>query len=487
MAIAEFYKLSKRKNSTKQPISSGTQFSVDLKSGTSFISPTLLLNNSGKPDYNYVSFEGWYYFISDIISVHNDMWEIHCNVDSLATGKAAILNTHAYVVYDSVSNTEIPDNRIPMKTTKSVQASSVACPFTPDGGCYIVSLTGANGSTGVYKVSESELSDLIDDLQDITDNIFDFQGVTPPTPPSPPASVPPSIEDLLDYMAGWLEYDGNYIKYMIDLAVRPISQFFGSGDIPENIRECKYIPFDVGTTVPQSPVYLGSFITQIQSLGKLNTETVHRSVSVNIPWQVSDYRRRSPYTEVYIYLPYIGMSKLSSENLAGQSSLTVDYTLGMRDGSLIVTVSSGSQVIGQYSGNVAASVPVGVSNINLPKAAQSVLMGAAAVASKAIAPFGMAAMNFADSVTPNFSCIGGLDGVAAIGANQNITCYTVLHDTVVAPNTDLATIGSPTMAPKALSALTGFCQCIDAHVEADLPDTILSEIDSYLNSGFFIE
>ena len=57
MAIAEFYKLSKRKNSTKQPISSGTQFSVDLKSGTSFISPTLLLNNSGKPDYNYVSFE----------------------------------------------------------------------------------------------------------------------------------------------------------------------------------------------------------------------------------------------------------------------------------------------------------------------------------------------------------------------------------------------------------------------------------------------
>lgn len=475
MAIAEFYKLSKRKNSTKQPISSGTQFSVDLKSGTSFISPTLLLNNSGKPDYNYVSFEGWYYFISDIISVHNDLWEIHCNVDSLATGKAAILNTHAYVVYDSVANTEIPDNRIPMKTTKSVQASSTACPFTPDGGCYILSITGANGSTGVYKVDESQLSDLIDDLQDIEDNIFDFNGITPPTKPT--------TQNVWD----WLEYIGDYIKYAIDCAIRPITQFFGSGDIPQNIRECRFIPFNVGTTVPQSPIYLGSFITQIGSLGKLNTETVHRSVSVNIPWQVSDYRRRSPYTEIYLYLPYIGMTKLSSENLVGQTSLTVDYTLGMRDGSLIVTVSSGSQVIGQYSGNVAASVPVGVSNINLPKAAQSVLMGAAAVASKSIAPFGMAAMNFADSVTPNFSCIGGLDGVAAIGANQNITCYTVLHDTVIAPNTDLATIGSPTMAPKALSALTGFCQCIDAHVEADLPDTILSEIDSYLNSGFFIE
>lgn len=486
MATAEFYKFSKRKNSTKQPSSPGTQLDVVLKSGTSLLSPTFLLNLSGKPDSNYVKFESWYYFITDIVSIHNDLWEIHCDVDSMATGKTNILNTHAYVLYDSVSNTEIPDNRIPIKTTKSVSAATAACPFVPDGGCYIVSLTGAHGSTGVYKVSESELSDLIDDLQHIIDNIFDFNGVTPPTPPTPPTGVP-SIEDLLEYMAGWLEYDGNYIKYMIELAIRPISQFFGSGDIPENIRECKFIPFDVGTTVAQSPIYLGSFITHIRSLGKLNTETVHRSNSVSIPWQASDYRRRSPYTDVYLYLPYIGMTKLSSENLVGQSSLTVDYTLGMRDGSLIVTVSSGIEIIGQYSGNVAASVPVGVSNINLPKAAQSVIMGAAAVASKSIAPFGMAALNFADSVTPNFSCVGGLDGIAAIGANQNITCYTVFHDTVVSPNSEIATVGSPTMAPKSLATLTGFCQCQDAHVEGDFPSRILDEIDSYLNSGFFIE
>lgn len=487
MATAEFYKLSKRKNSTKQPSSSGTQLDVVLKSGTSLLSPTFLLNLSGKPDYNYVKFESWYYFITDIVSVHNDLWEIHCDVDSMATGKTNILNTHAYVLYDSVTNTEIPDNRIPIKTTKSVSASTAACPFVPDGGCYIVSITGAHGSTGVYKVSESELSDLIDDLQDITDNIFDFNGLTPPTPPSKPGGTLPSIEDWLEYVGDMVEFLSDWVTYAIDCAVRPISQFFGSGSIPENIRECKFIPFNVGTTVSISPIYLGSFITQIGSLGKLNTETVHRSTSVSIPWQASDYRRRSPYTDIYLYLPYIGMTKLSSENLVGQSSLTVDYTLGMRDGSIIVTVSSGSEIIGQYSGNVAASVPVGVSNINLPKAAQSVIMGAAAVASKSIAPFGMAAMNFADSVTPNFSCIGGLDGVAAIGANQNITCYTVFHDTVAAPNSEIATVGSPTMAPKALSALTGFCQCQDAHVEGDFPSRILDEIDSYLNSGFFIE
>ena len=181
------------------------------------------------------------------------------------------------------------------------------------------------------------------------------------------------------------------------------------------------------------------------------------------------------------------MQKLSSENLVGQSSVTVGYALSLRDGSLIATVSSGSQIIGQYSGNVGVSVPVGISNINMPKAAQSILTGVVAAASKNWGAIGMSAINLADSVTPNFTCLGGLDGLASIATNQNITCYTVFHDTVVAPNTEIATIGSPTMAPKALSSLTGYCQCMDAHVEADLPSGMLTQIDSFLNSGFYIE
>ena len=178
---ASFYKLSKRKNSTKQPTGSGTDFSVDLKSGTSLLSPTLLLNNSGKPDFNYFVFEGMYYFIRDIVSVRNNLWEIYGAVDPLATAKAAILAAKAYVIYDTVANTEIPDNRFPLKTTKSVQASTAACPLVPDSGCYILSLTGSNNTTGVYKVSQGELSALIDDVAYINNNLFDFSGA-PPAP-----------------------------------------------------------------------------------------------------------------------------------------------------------------------------------------------------------------------------------------------------------------------------------------------------------------
>ena len=491
MATATFYTLSKRKNSTKQPTGSGTQLTVNLKSGTSLLSPTFLLSLSSKPAYNHVVFEGRNYFIIDIVSIRDNLWEIVCEVDAMATLKSDILNTKAYVLYDSVANSEIPDNRLPIKTAKTVSVSTAACPFVPDGGCYIVSITGARNSTGIYKMTLAELNALIEDVSTYQNNLFDFSALQPyePVQPTPPTGTP-SIEDLLDYIAGWLKYDGEWILYAIMCAVYPISQFFGSGNVPQNIKDCKFIPFNRGTTVPinnaTGELSVGTFDTN-QTPQQLNQYTVHDTVTVNIPWQTSDFRRRSPYTEIYLYLPYIGMVKLSSENLIGESTLTVKYVLGILDGSLIATVEAGGEILGQYSANVSANYPVGVSNINAPKAAQSVIAGALAVATKNISSFGMAAVNFADSVTPNFTSIGGLDGVAGVGTNQNITCYTVFHDTIVPPNTELATVGAPTMAPKALSGLTGFCQCLDAHVESSDMKSLIDIVDGYLNSGFFIE
>ena len=469
---ADFYKLSKRKNSTKQPTGSGTTYNVDLKSGTSYLSPILLLSNSGKPDFNYFTFQGWFYFISDIVSVRNDLWEIYGHVDVLATAKAAILATTAYVLYDSVSNTEIPDNRLPFKTSKSVMANSAACPFTVDSGCYILSLTGNHNSTGVYKCSFGELAALIDDLSDIEDNLFTTQ-----TPPD--ASQYSGID-------GYIHYIGDTLVFTYNRFVRVLSQFFGSKDIPSNIRQCIFIPFDRGTTYGQTRVYLGTFETNVD-LAKLNTDTVYDSVSVSIPWQASDYRRRSPYTELYLYIPYVGMTKLSSENLIGQSTITVAYALSMRDGSMSITVSSGSEIIGQYGGNVGVSVPIGISSVDLPRAAGSIISGIGAAASGNLGGIGMAALSFGESVTPNFSCIGGLDGQAATASNQNVICYSVFHDTAAAPNTALSEVGSPTMHPKSLSALTGFCQCLGAHVEGDFPEPILDSVDAFLNSGFYIE
>lgn len=471
-------KIAKRRNSTLQPTLTHS-FDVLLKSPTSLHTPTFTIS-AASFDYNYIKWGDRFYFVTDVVSKNSGLWEVSCVIDVLATFKTDILNTTAYVLYDTVSNTELPDNRLPMKTTKTVGVSTVACPFVPDTGCYILSLTGSHNTTGVYKCTAGQIAALIDDISDIKDNFFNYPGA--PTKPS----VPNYGNDFLENISLAARYWADDFMWYVEYIKNMLSQFFGSGNIPENIRECRFIPFDVGTTTGNIPIYLGTFATQ-QSLGKLNTETVHRTAAVSIPWQANDYRRRSPYSEIYLYLPYIGMVKLSSENLIGETFVNVAYTLALRDGSMICTVSAGSEILGQYSGNVGASVPIGFSNINLPKAGQAVISGVANAVNKNLGGVGMAALNFGDSVTPNFTCIGGLDGVAAIAANQNITCYVVYHDTIVPPNTGIAAVGSPSMCPKSLSTLTGYCQCLDGHVAAAADAEELTEIDNFINSGFYIE
>lgn len=481
MPSVSFGSFSKRRNSTKQPTNElSDQRDCKLKQTTSYDNPTFIITGDDF-NYNYCSWNGRYYFITDIRSMHNGLTEIDATIDVLATYKTEILNTTAYVVYDSVANTELVDNRLPMKTTKSIQTDSVLSPFhfdANDSGCYILSLTGSHGSTGIYKVTEGELSDLIDDLQYILDDIFSVYN-NPPQQPTYTNNVPDNIKIAANYFIEDLEW-------RLDCLRKPITQIFGSGNIPENIRECKFIPFNVGVTAAPNQVYLGTFETQ-QQLSKLITTTIQRTATVNIPWQANDYRRRSPYTEIYLFLPYIGMVRLSSENLIGQSSISIEYGLSIRDGGLSVIVSSGGEIIGQYAGNVSVSVPVGFSNISTGKTLQSILQGTAALATKKLGLIGMSALDFAESLTPNYTCIGGLDGLAPLALNQNIVCYTVFHDTIVSPNQNLQVIGSPSMCSKSLSTLTGFVQCIDAHVEAAAMSSELEEIDNFLNSGFFIE
>ena len=132
--------VSKRKNSTLQP-SLSASFDVLLKTPTSLHAPTFTISAASFP-YNYLKWDDRYYFVTDVTAKNNSLFEVSAVVDVLATFKSYILATTAYVLYDSVSNTELPDNRLPMKTTKSVQASTAACPFTPDSGCFILSLTG---------------------------------------------------------------------------------------------------------------------------------------------------------------------------------------------------------------------------------------------------------------------------------------------------------------------------------------------------------
>ena len=62
--------------------------SCTLKDGYSIVSPVLLItnaNNLSDCNYMYISDFGRYYFIEDIISIRDGLWEIHAHVDVLMT------------------------------------------------------------------------------------------------------------------------------------------------------------------------------------------------------------------------------------------------------------------------------------------------------------------------------------------------------------------------------------------------------------------
>lgn len=96
-------------------LSEGLNFDVTLKNGTSILRPVLLLSSTSQAplsgyNYMYISDFSRYYFIDDIKSIYNDMWEISAHVDVLETYKTAILNNQAVIKRQQVQyNTYLND------------------------------------------------------------------------------------------------------------------------------------------------------------------------------------------------------------------------------------------------------------------------------------------------------------------------------------------------------------------------------------------
>lgn len=78
----------------KNLTNSHTISDVVLKRDTSILRPVLLINSAQDIytyNYMYISEFGRYYFIDDIRSINNNMWEISAHVDVLETYKTQIL------------------------------------------------------------------------------------------------------------------------------------------------------------------------------------------------------------------------------------------------------------------------------------------------------------------------------------------------------------------------------------------------------------
>ena len=111
--ILKLYNFSKKANSTKVPAANtATELNVTLKENVSLYSPSFILSTEPN-QFNYCQLDDKYYYINDYVYVGRNTFIINCTLDVLASYKADILNTKAFVLYSSINfDSSIPDHRL---------------------------------------------------------------------------------------------------------------------------------------------------------------------------------------------------------------------------------------------------------------------------------------------------------------------------------------------------------------------------------------
>lgn len=497
MSVTVFFaQVSKRRNSTFQGTFTAS-FDCVLKDATSIDRPTFLLS-AASFDYNAAQWGSRYYLIDNVVSVRNNQWEVSCVLDVLATYKSDILASTQYVTYSAShpgNATWLQDNRIPVindtEVDKNTEALSALFSLT---GFYVLSVVGKTGCE-TFAVTAAQLASLIANVQNWrTTSASAIIGAIPAGPTGATTEIA-AIENLT-----------GYLKAIQSATVQ--SDFLGNAyaNATQCIRSCIWVPF-LSTAFVQGTaknIYLGEFDTGVKAQ-TIRTSPQTGYQGIDIPWFHTDWRRA--YCEsVYLYLPLVGLIQLSADSITNSPSLVVHYSATASDGCVCYEIEAGGEIIGTYAGQASANYPIG---INQQASAGEIVQTAAAGIEKMVATgvqstisplsMGVAAVgigmqgiatgyNVMDTAkSTHVSCIGGIGGGAGVGLDLSLMCYTVNHETIVNPSDMAATMGYPCMSPMSLSGLSGFTQCANAHVSAPAQAEELDAIDSYLNTGFFIE
>ena len=138
----------KRINSTSRVMNAGgTTLSCKLKEPCSMQTPVFQVQGLTKGTlYNYAKFEDNYYWVDDVVYLTNNIQEVHCHLDPLATFRDDIKESKGLVIYGSAANWDkfVDDGRFQPEIFSKSQAGigDEAGMFGLNpGGCVIMTFT----------------------------------------------------------------------------------------------------------------------------------------------------------------------------------------------------------------------------------------------------------------------------------------------------------------------------------------------------------
>lgn len=459
MNITLYSAFNKRYNSTLRP-SGGTSKSVVLKEETSVEKPSFLVSNVDWT-WNYASWGGRYYYVTDITSEGNNLFRVDCDLDVLATYKSEIGSYTAYVTRSASDyDLDIKDTLYPAKIgiSETAMTSTVLnSPFVSSmsAGTYVVGTVGRSGSgQSIYIMNNTTFGTFCSNVFPTMTDSWSMYLAT-----SVEQAVNGGITNILQYIA--------FIRWL------PLS----------------YASVSAATTTVNERIWLGGFDTLANAnriTGSLVVSTASQTVQI-IPRADprGNWLELSPFAEYELQAGPFGLIKLDDQIIENDHSFTFRIYVHILSGvATLVFTDPSTAKIAQYDCNIAFDVKAGGGTSNVLG-----LIGGAVTAgvSAAVGDFAGAAAGIASSAA------AAIPKAAQMGGNTNgippllAASWSVSIKYWTPADEDLAEFGRPLMQYKQISSLSGYVQCYGASCPISGREADKQEVNTFLNSGFFYE
>lgn len=253
----------------------------------------------------------------------------------------------------------------------------------------------------------------------------------------------------------------------------------------ENIISCKSIPLSLDGATQK--IILGNVDTGVNGDKIANNFTSQTIGSIKINEKYNNFLDYAPYTNVIIYLPYVGFKELDT-NLVMNKTLSISYTVDVITGGCLCQIQSDGVRLYEFNGNLGIDIPITASNRAQVEAgyissgigiASSAASGNIVGAVTSLINSAEAQYHYASTSSPNPMCV----------ASTNRTCYVIIdrptYQTLKSFN---HTRGKKCYLTKTINSLKGYTIC-DEHIDLSgirATESEKEELVRLLSGGFFV-
>ena len=499
-------------------------------------------NITSTTELNYLQWGSWYYWIDNRIYLDNDILELHCHLDPLATYKSAITSSYGLVVYgDSAHhNTYCDDTRFyPEKLNKHQSGSKALFDVSPSKeGCVVMTFTQTT-SLSWMDPTQTQIS-----------------GTGLHTAIMSTSQFASCIGDLLNFdcLTGW---SGDGALEIVQAFQRMI-QTTGGGSLLDNIQRCVWLPLKLSELITaigsanytqRTGLMLGGVLSPNTTWYETTTTFVlNREADLgiaindltnnsnNVP---NPFLKNDRWMSMQITTPG-GYANIPTECFKDSNYLYLKSSLCINDGSFTVKVSretAGNPAVETYNDTLASfSGCIGVNikgsiygipsaSAKIADAGAAIVTGALAMGIGSIAGGAIAGMEGGAAVGSMITRTGMQLGANTIasgiqgslpGSNINVTAPSgtfggSVTSLFISKTPAALTYYAECWAPKDLDnyasycakygypcnqylllstlATGSYCQCAGFSVQdaAGASEAALSTINSYVNSGIYLD